>query len=153
MESSPRLHRASMIWNSRRESFASGMLLSYTSHNIYYTCMFCQGGIAASRGPSNILNLSLLVGSLMYMQGETAERILQTANLLLIDRGYSAFSYADIAEAVKIRKASIHHHFPTKAGLVVAVLRAHRQNIAAAMGRLDKESYNPLARIRNYCKD
>jgi TetR/AcrR family transcriptional repressor of nem operon len=56
------------------------------------------------------------------MQGETAERILDAANALLIDRGYSAFSYADIAETVKIRKASIHHHFPTKAGLVVAVL-------------------------------
>ena len=34
------------------------------------------------------------------MQGETAERILDAANTLLIDRGYSAFSYADIAEVV-----------------------------------------------------
>jgi len=86
------------------------------------------------------------------MQGETAERILMTANGLLIDRGYSAFSYADIAEAVKISKASIHHHFPTKAGLVVAVLRAHRARIAEGMEALDLQFENPLTRIKNYFK-
>ena len=86
------------------------------------------------------------------MQGETAERILDAANALLIDRGYSAFSYADIADTVKIRKASIHHHFPTKAGLVVAVLRRHRTRISEGMKALDDQIENPLVRIRNYFK-
>ena len=86
------------------------------------------------------------------MQGETAERILDAANALLIDRGYSAFSYADIADTVMIRKASIHHHFPTKAGLVVAVLRRHRARIAEGMKALDDQIENPLARIKNYFK-
>jgi TetR/AcrR family transcriptional regulator, transcriptional repressor for nem operon len=86
------------------------------------------------------------------MQGETAERILEAANTLLIDRGYSAFSYADIAETVKIRKASIHHHFPTKAGLVVAVLRRHRARISEGMKALDDQIDNPLVRIKNYFK-
>jgi TetR/AcrR family transcriptional regulator, transcriptional repressor for nem operon len=69
-----------------------------------------------------------------------------------MDRGYSAFSYADIADAVKIRKASIHHHFPTKAGLVVAVLRAHRNRISEGMEALDIQFENPLLRIKNYFK-
>jgi TetR/AcrR family transcriptional regulator, transcriptional repressor for nem operon len=86
------------------------------------------------------------------MQGETAERILDAANTLLIDRGYSAFSYADIAETVKIRKASIHHHFPTKAGLVVAVLTRHRSRISEGMKALDDQIQNPLVRIKNYFK-
>jgi TetR/AcrR family transcriptional regulator, transcriptional repressor for nem operon len=86
------------------------------------------------------------------MQGETAERILDAANALLIDRGYSAFSYADIADTVKIRKASIHHHFPTKTGLVAAVLRRHRARISEGMKALDDEIENPLVRIRNYFK-
>ena len=86
------------------------------------------------------------------MQGETAERILDAANALLIDRGYSAFSYADVAEAVKIRKASIHHHFPTKAGLVVAVLRRHRARISEGMKALDDQIESPLGRIKNYFK-
>ena len=84
------------------------------------------------------------------MQGETAKRILEAANTLLIDRGYSAFSYADIAEAVNIRKASIHHHFPTKAELVVAVLRRHRTRISEGMKALDDQLENPLERIRSY---
>lgn len=86
------------------------------------------------------------------MQNDTAERILDAANALLIDRGYSAFSYADIAEMVKIRKPSIHHHFPTKAGLVVAVLRRHRERISEGMNALDQQFENPLARIKNYFK-
>ena len=86
------------------------------------------------------------------MQGETAERILDAANALLIDRGYSAFSYADIADTVKIRKASIHHHFPTKAGLVVAVLRRHRTRISEGMEALDAQLTNPLIRIKSYFK-
>lgn len=86
------------------------------------------------------------------MHGETAERILDAANALLTDRGYSAFSYADIAEAVQIRKASIHHHFPTKAGLVVAVLRRHRANISAGMKALDENVQDALTRIREYFK-
>jgi TetR/AcrR family transcriptional repressor of nem operon len=86
------------------------------------------------------------------MQGETAERILDAANALLTDRGYSAFSYADIAETVNIRKASIHHHFPTKAGLVVAVLRRHRSRIFEGMKTLDEQVENPLLRVKNYFK-
>jgi len=84
------------------------------------------------------------------MYGETAERILDAANTLLIDRGYSAFSYADIADTVNIRKASIHHHFPTKAGLVVAVLRRHRARISEGMKALDDQIESPLVRIKNY---
>jgi len=84
------------------------------------------------------------------MQGETAERILRTANALMVQRGYSAFSYADISEAVGIKKASIHHHFPTKAGLATAVLKAHRQRLIEGTELLDRQIPNPLARIRAY---
>jgi len=84
------------------------------------------------------------------MQGETADRILQTAKTLISDRGYSAFSYADIAETVQIRKASIHHHFPTKAGLVVAVLKDHRERLLQGTQLLTQKFDNPLARLSAY---
>ena len=35
------------------------------------------------------------------MQGETAERIIKAADALMMDLGYSAFSYADVSEAVR----------------------------------------------------
>jgi TetR/AcrR family transcriptional repressor of nem operon len=84
------------------------------------------------------------------MQGETAERILKAANALMVERGYSAFSYADISEAVEIRKASIHHHFPTKADLVAAVLKAHRENLVQGTELLDQQFEDPLKRIQTY---
>ncbi|SNS24925.1 transcriptional regulator, TetR family [Granulicella rosea] len=84
------------------------------------------------------------------MQEKTADRILQIAKTLIIDRGYSAFSYADIAEAVQIRKASIHHHFPTKADLVVAVLKAHREGLLQGTQQLTENVAEPLARLHAY---
>ena len=84
------------------------------------------------------------------MQGETADRILQTAKSLIADRGYSAFSYADISDAVHIRKASIHHHFPTKASLVVSVLKAHRQRMMQGTQTLTQQVKDPLARLEAY---
>ena len=44
----------------------------------------------------------------------TRESILDTAESLILTRGYNGFSYNDIAKVVGIRKASIHYHFPTK---------------------------------------
>jgi TetR/AcrR family transcriptional repressor of nem operon len=84
------------------------------------------------------------------MQGETADRILQSAKTLITDLGYSAFSYADISEAVHIRKASIHHHFPTKANLVAAVLKAHREALVQGTQALTQNIDDPLARLNAY---
>lgn len=79
-----------------------------------------------------------------------AERILQTAEALMIERGYSAFSYADIAEVVKIKKPSIHHHFPTKSGLAVAVLRNHREKTIEGTEQLDRQIEDPRKRLHAY---
>jgi TetR/AcrR family transcriptional repressor of nem operon len=84
------------------------------------------------------------------MYGETADHILQTAKTLISDRGYSAFSYADIADVVHISKASIHHHFPTKAGLVAAVLKAHRERLLQGTNALTQQVDDPLARLQAY---
>lgn len=84
------------------------------------------------------------------MKGETADRILTAARTLMTERGYSAFSYADIAEAIGITKASIHFHYATKAALAVAVLRVHRQGLSQAMESLDTNVADPAQRLRSY---
>jgi TetR/AcrR family transcriptional repressor of nem operon len=66
------------------------------------------------------------------MSNDTAQRILDSAQALMIERGYNAFSYADIAEEVKVTKASIHFHYATKAVLVQQVLQRYRS------GAMDK---------------
>lgn len=84
------------------------------------------------------------------MQEETAKRILTVAEALMVERGYSAFSYADISEAVKIKKPSIHHHFPTKAGLAAAVLKAHRERAMEGTEQLDSQIEHPWKRLHAY---
>jgi TetR/AcrR family transcriptional repressor of nem operon len=84
------------------------------------------------------------------MEGEIRDQILKIAHALMVNRGYSAFSYADIAETVKIRKASIHYHFPTKVDLVVAVLKTHRERLITGTEALDQQIASPLARLQAY---
>ncbi|WP_263416601.1 TetR/AcrR family transcriptional regulator [Terriglobus albidus] len=79
-----------------------------------------------------------------------AERILKAAEALMIERGYSAFSYADIAETVEIKKPSIHHHFPTKAGLAATVLKAHRERTIEGTAQLDSQIEDPWKRLHAY---
>jgi TetR/AcrR family transcriptional regulator, transcriptional repressor for nem operon len=84
------------------------------------------------------------------MKSGTAERIMDVAHKLLVERGFSAFSYADIAEAIQIRKASIHHHFPTKTALVVVVLERHRLRMQEAHAALDQHVSSPIDRLKKY---
>ncbi|MEL4014032.1 TetR/AcrR family transcriptional regulator [Dryocola clanedunensis] len=50
----------------------------------------------------------------------TYDNLLDLADTLIQENGYAGFSYADLAERMGIRKASIHHHFPSKTDLGLA---------------------------------
>ena len=75
---------------------------------------------------------------------------MKSAEALMIERGYSAFSYADISEAVQIKKPSIHHHFPTKAALAAAVLKKHREKTIEGTEQLDRQIEDPWKRLHVY---
>ena len=81
---------------------------------------------------------------------DTRAEILNEAETLIRGRGYSGVSYADLADVVGIRKASIHHHFPTKADLAVALLASYDQRYDALMAEIMAVSDDGLARIRAY---
>jgi len=81
-----------------------------------------------------------------------AAEIATCAQSLLATKGYNGFSYADISEAVQITKASIHHHFPSKAELVQTVLRRYREQGRQGLAALEKQVEDPLARIHAYTK-
>ena len=68
---------------------------------------------------------------------KTADRLIQEARQLIIRGGYNGFSYADLAERLGIRKASIHHHFPSKVDLVVAVIEQERAGLRAQIEALE----------------
>lgn len=44
----------------------------------------------------------------------TREQLLKDAEVMMRQKGYSAFSYADLAKRIGITKAGIHYHFPSK---------------------------------------
>ena len=54
-------------------------------------------------------------------------------------RSYGAFSYQDIADALGIRKASIHYHFASKAELGAAVADRYTRRFATALAALDRD--------------
>jgi len=67
---------------------------------------------------------------------DTATRALDVAETLVQQMGFNWFSYADIAEALGIRKASLHHHFPSKADLGRALLVRYRDRFDVELKRI-----------------
>ena len=70
---------------------------------------------------------------------DTAGRILDVAEALIQSRGYNGFSYQDIADALSIRKASIHYHYASKARLGHAVMKRYRERMGQAMAAASAE--------------
>ena len=53
---------------------------------------------------------------------DTQDLLLTEAERLVRTRGFDAMSFADLAVAADIRKASVHYHFPTKADLAAKLI-------------------------------
>jgi TetR/AcrR family transcriptional regulator, transcriptional repressor for nem operon len=79
-----------------------------------------------------------------------AAEIAGYARSLLTSGGYNSFSYADISDRVRISKASIHHHFPSKAELVQTIVRLHRDAAQKGLAALSQQLADPLAELRAY---
>lgn len=84
------------------------------------------------------------------MEQNTAEKILDAAQSLIVMGGYNGFSYADISEAVGIRKASIHHHFPTKADLVASLLTRYEAQAKAGLAAVRDTIPSPAGQLQAY---
>ena len=80
----------------------------------------------------------------------TSDQILASARNFIVAGGYNGFSYADIAGEGGIRKASIHHHFPSKVDLVRTLVVRHRERTEAGMADLESKFPDPLALLRTY---
>lgn len=52
----------------------------------------------------------------------TRDNILELGTRLIREKGYSGFSYQDIADVLNIKKASIHYHFKSKEELGIGIL-------------------------------
>jgi TetR/AcrR family transcriptional repressor of nem operon len=80
----------------------------------------------------------------------TSDDILACARSLIVNSGYNGFSYADIANVVGIRKASIHHHFPSKVDLVKAIVTRHREATEEGVKQLEQKVPGSFEQLRAY---
>jgi TetR/AcrR family transcriptional repressor of nem operon len=84
------------------------------------------------------------------MPTDTSQRILDIAERLVQTRGFNGFSYADIAESLKVTKASLHYHFPAKADLGQRLIERYEKNFLAALGRIDAAGKDARDKLRRY---
>lgn len=80
----------------------------------------------------------------------TRDRLLIEAERLVRRLGYAGFSYADLSAAVGLTKASIHHHFPSKEALGLALVGAYDARYDAAMADILIRHADGPARIDAY---
>ena len=83
---------------------------------------------------------------------DTAERILDIAERLVQTRGFSNFSYANIAGELGITTASLHYHYRGKAELGHALITRYAQRFAEALERIDEDLPDARARLQAYAR-
>ncbi len=86
----------------------------------------------------------------MSERNHTATRILDTAQQLAQTRGFNAFSYADIAERVGVRTATLHYYFPSKRDLGRELLARYHDSFRQLFARLDREGTTPCEQLGRY---
>ena len=84
--------------------------------------------------------------------GDSAQRILDVAERLVQTRGFNGFSYADIAEALEVTKASLHYHFPSKAELGRRLMERYEASFLHALKGIDAGGGSARARLKRYAR-
>jgi TetR/AcrR family transcriptional regulator, transcriptional repressor for nem operon len=82
----------------------------------------------------------------------TRERILDVAEALVQTRGFNAFSYADVAAELEITKASLHHHFATKADLGKRLIERYHQRFVAALQDIQESGGDARRKLEHYAR-
>jgi TetR/AcrR family transcriptional repressor of nem operon len=82
------------------------------------------------------------------MVSDTKAALMDIAEHAARSRGFDGFSYADLAGAIGIRKASVHYHFPTKDDLAKALVDRYKVKLRAECNAIDALHATGGARLR-----
>lgn len=80
----------------------------------------------------------------------TRDALMDSAETATRQRGYNGFSYADLAKEVGIRKASVHHHFPTKPDLALAILERYIARRTAEFQHISESEVTGGGQLKAY---
>lgn len=83
---------------------------------------------------------------------ETAQRILDIAERLVQTCGFNGFSYADVAAEIKLTKASLHYHFPTKGDLGIQLIERYEKGFLAALAAIDASNSHSCEKLDSYVR-
>lgn len=86
----------------------------------------------------------------MAHDGDTRSAILDAAQRLVQRHGINGISFQHVADAVGLRKASLHHHFATKDDLVRALLERYSREFLARVDGLLAGAGSAPERLRRY---
>lgn len=86
----------------------------------------------------------------MRKAGETPGKILSLGGKFIQERGVNGFSFADIAQEMGIRKASIHYYFPSKMDLVAKVLEDYNQAFEQDLEKIKEDSETLFQRLLDF---
>lgn len=78
------------------------------------------------------------------------EKILEVAEQLIVQYGSNGFSYRHISDAIGIRKASIHHHFPTKVDLILELGEIKAGSFFTRMNQIMVSKASALEKLDRY---
>ena len=81
---------------------------------------------------------------------DTRTALLDSAERVARQRGFDAFSYADLAKEVGIRKASIHYHFPMKADLAFGLIERYAQRFSQTLSKIAASPGPAAAKLSTY---
>ena len=73
----------------------------------------------------------------------TKDKIIDYSIKLIKTKGYSSFSYDDIAKKLKISKTAVHHYFEKKEDLGIAVCKYLQSKIEEGSGKILKQGLHP----------
>lgn len=76
------------------------------------------------------------------------EEILQAAAVIFSQKGYHAASMQDIADAVRLQKASLYHHFSSKQEMLLALLDRGLDVLTARLEEVLVEPLPPAEKLR-----
>ncbi len=79
------------------------------------------------------------------------KQLLDVAQDIIQRRGYNAFSYQDLCDIVHIRKPSIHHHFPKKEDIELALIRRYTEKFSEILHNIPAQHSSPRAQLEAYC--
>ncbi|WP_299620079.1 TetR/AcrR family transcriptional regulator [uncultured Tateyamaria sp.] len=81
------------------------------------------------------------------MRQDTRATLLNSAEDLVRRRGFDGVSFADLADGIGIRKASIHYHFATKGDLSLALIDRYRVVFLDRLAAINANTTSASARL------